>query len=99
MWDWIVQNTSWMYWTLPSGLAIASLFAAIALMAVWDMISPSAIRKGFFPIPTTRGDRFFIGIISMIAIFLLYVALVGQTALWIPLTISLAWFAIEGVWG
>jgi len=99
MWDWIMQNTSWMYWTVPSGLAIASLFAAIALMGVWDAVSPSLIRRGFFPIKTTRGDRFFIGIISMIAIFLLWLAFMGQTALWAPLTISVAWFAIEGIWG
>jgi predicted small integral membrane protein len=99
MWDWIVQNTSWMYWTLPSGLAIGGLFASLVLMTVWDMIAPSPIRKGFFPIRTTRGDRFFIGIISMIAIFLLYLAFVGQTALWIPLSISIGWFAVEGIWG
>ncbi|MCF8104708.1 MAG: DUF2160 domain-containing protein [Desulfohalobiaceae bacterium] len=99
MWDWIVQNTSWMYWTLPSVLAIGGLLAAIALMAVWDMIAPTTIRKGFFPIQTTRGDRFFIGIISMIAIFLIYIAFLGQTSLWIPLAISMAWFVIEGVWG
>ncbi len=99
MWDWIAYNTSWMYWTLPSLLAIGGLFAAIALMAAWDMIAPSTLRRGFFPIQTTRGDRFFIGVISMIAIFLIYLAFLGQTALWIPLSISIAWFALEGVWG
>ncbi|MCF8040396.1 MAG: DUF2160 domain-containing protein [Desulfohalobiaceae bacterium] len=99
MWDWIAYNTSWMYWTLPSLLAIGGLFAALLLMTVWDMIDPSTLRRGFFPIQTTRGDRFFIGVISMIAIFLIYLAFVGQTALWIPLSISIAWFALEGIWG
>ncbi|MDZ7762456.1 MAG: DUF2160 family membrane protein [Desulfovermiculus sp.] len=99
MWDWIVYNISWMYWSLPSVLVIGGLFTAIALMAVWDALSPSLVRRGFFPISTTRGDRFFIGIISMIAIFLIWLGLAGQTALWVPLTISLAWFAVEGIWG
>lgn len=99
MWDWIVTNTSWMYWTWQSGLAIGGLFAAIALMGVWDAASPSVARKGFFPIETTRGDRFFIGVVSLIAIFLIWLGFAGAAALWIPLVISVGWFAVEGVWG
>ncbi|MFO7932102.1 MAG: DUF2160 family membrane protein [Desulfosalsimonas sp.] len=99
MWDWIVTNTSWMYWTWQSGLAIGGLFAAIAFMGLWDAASPSVARKGFFPIETTRGDRFFIGVISLIAIFLIWLGFAGTSALWIPLVISVGWFAVEGVWG
>ena len=99
MWDWIVQNTSWMYWTLPSALAIGGLFAAIAFMTVWDIVCPSIARKGFLPIKTTRGDRFFIGIISTITILLIWLAFVEQNALWAPLLIAIAWFATEGIWG
>jgi len=97
--EWIATNTSWMYWTWPSGLAIGGLFFAIFLMGIWDAASPAIPRKGFFPIKTTRGDRFFIGIISMIAIFLIWLALAGAAALWVPLLLSIAWFAIEGRWG
>ena len=99
MWDWIATNTSWMYWTWQSGLAIGGLFAAIAFMGIWDAVTPSIPRKGFFPIQTTRGDRFFIGIISLIAIFLVWLGVFGTAALWVPLVLSVAWFAIEGIWG
>jgi predicted small integral membrane protein len=99
MLSWIAENTSWMYWTWQSGLAIGGLFFAIFLMGVWDAVSQSVPRKGFFPIKTTRGDRFFIGIISTIAIFLIWLGLVGSAALWVPLAISIVWFAAEGIWG
>jgi predicted small integral membrane protein len=97
--DWISVDTSWMYWTWQSGLTLGGLFAAIALMGIWDGIAPSVPRKGFLPIRTTRGDRFFIGIISLIAVFLIWLGIAGDTALWIPLAISLGWFAAEGGWG
>ncbi|ACV69380.1 DUF2160 domain-containing protein [Desulfohalobium retbaense] len=99
MLHWFQDFTSWMYWTLPSVLGIGGLFAAIGVMTVWDVLSPSVARKGFLPITTTRGDRFFIGIISTIAIFLIWLAFLGQTQLWAPLGISIVWFAIEGIWG
>ena len=97
--DWISLDISWMYWTWPSALAIGGLFAAIALMGIWDAISPSIPRKGFLPIKTPRGDRFFIGIISTITIFLLWLGFAGAVALWVPLSLSIAWFALEGRWG
>ncbi|MFP4650291.1 MAG: DUF2160 domain-containing protein [Desulfobacterales bacterium] len=99
LWDWLVYTTSWMYWTWQSLFAIGGLFAAIAFMGVWDAVSPSVARKGFFPVKTTRGDRFFIGVISLIAIFLVWLAIMGDSALWVPLVISVAWFATEGIWG
>ncbi len=97
--EWIAENIGWMYWTWPSGLAIGGLFVAIAFMTIWDVASPTPFRKGFLPIQTTRGDRFFIGVISTIAIFLFWLAFVGGKLLLIPLLISIAWFAIQGRWG
>ena len=53
-----------MAWTLP----VAVFFIAVALMLVgmtlWQLKSPSIERRGFLPIPTTRGDRLFIGLLS-----------------------------------
>jgi predicted small integral membrane protein len=33
-------------------------------MTVWEIKSPTTMRKGFLPIATTRGDRLFIGLLS-----------------------------------
>jgi predicted small integral membrane protein len=97
--EWFREATEWMYWTWQSGVAVGGLFAAIAFMAVWDAKNPSIPRKGFYPIHTTRGDRFFLGIISAIFILLLWLAFVGNTLLLVPTGIAVAWFAVQARWG
>ncbi len=99
MFEWITENTAWMYWTLPSAIAFITLFNVLVFMTVWEVLSPTVARKGFFPIRTTRGDRLFIGIISMIVIFLLWLAFVGNKQIWGPTLISAAWFFVQAKWG
>jgi predicted small integral membrane protein len=33
-------------------------------MTIWEIKSPTIMRKGFLPIATTRGDRLFIGLLA-----------------------------------
>jgi predicted small integral membrane protein len=99
MWQSIAESISWMYWTTPSVLFFVALFGTLALMGIWDAISPSPVRKGFLPIKTTRGDRYFIGIISSIAIFLVWLGFAGQAFLFAPLSISAAWCVVLGLKG
>lgn len=99
MWNWILDQTAWMYWTVPSGIAIGTLFLALAGMTVWDVISPSVPRKGFYPVVTRRGDRFFIGIMSTIFIFLVWLGVVGDESLLVPTAIAAGWALVQGRWG
>jgi predicted small integral membrane protein len=73
---------SWMAWTLPTAL----LFGAIALllmgMTVWQVISPSVERRGILPMPTTRGDRLFIGLLGSAFIHLGWLGLTGLPIWW-----------------
>ncbi len=84
------MNFEWMYWTPVT----AGIFIAIALMLVamgiWDFISPSVARKGFLPIPTTRGDRFFIGLLGSAYIHIAWMGLI-ELSLWFALLISIIW--------
>ena len=50
----------WMAWTLPTALFFLAIGAGLVIMTVWEMRSPTVLRKGLLPIATTRGDRFFI---------------------------------------
>lgn len=54
----------WMAWTPP----IVIFFTVIALMligmTVWEIKSPTTLRRGFLPLETTRGDRLFIGLLA-----------------------------------
>ncbi|OYU43023.1 MAG: hypothetical protein CFE44_20665 [Burkholderiales bacterium PBB4] len=75
----------WMAWTLP----VAVFFCCIALMLVgmtlWEIKSPTVMRQGFLPIPTTRGDRLFIGLLSAAYVNLAFVGLSGKLAEWFSL--------------
>jgi len=75
----------WMVWTIP----VAVFFTCIALMlvgmTVWEIKSPTVLRKGWLPIATTRGDRLFIGLLSAAYVNLAFVGLSGKLAEWLAL--------------
>ncbi|MBI3368261.1 MAG: DUF2160 domain-containing protein [Burkholderiales bacterium] len=75
----------WMVWTTP----VAVFFSVIALllvgMTVWEIKSPTTLRKGFLPLATTRGDRLFIGLLSAAYINLAFVGVSGKLAEWLHL--------------
>lgn len=58
------QALSWMAWTTPIAIFFLSVLLMLLGMTIWQIKSPSIERKGFLPIPTTRGDRLFIGLLS-----------------------------------
>lgn len=76
----------WMAWTTP----VAVFFTCIALMligmTVWEVKSPTAMRKGFLPIATTRGDRLFIGLLIAAYINLVWVGLGEKMGQWLSLS-------------
>lgn len=47
-------------------------------LTVWEIRSPTVLRKGFLPISTTRGDRVFIGLLGAAYINLAFVGLSGK---------------------
>jgi predicted small integral membrane protein len=55
---------SWMAWTPPVAVFFICIGLMLVGMTVWQIRSPSIERKGFLPIPSTRGDRLFIGLLS-----------------------------------
>jgi predicted small integral membrane protein len=55
---------SWMAWTPPVAIFFICIGLMLVGMTVWQIRSPSIERKGFLPIPSTRGDRLFIGLLS-----------------------------------
>jgi len=97
--DWFADTLGWMYWTVPSALTIGGLLCTIAAMAVWDRVSPSVARVGFLPMPTTRGDRLFISVMSIVGVHLLWLAFFGTAWLWVGTVIAAAWCALLARWG
>ena len=54
----------WMAWTLPVAVFFSAIVLMLALMTVWELRSPTVLRKGWLPMATTRGDRLFIGLLA-----------------------------------
>ncbi len=54
---------SWMAWTTEVAVFFIAVVLMLVGMTIWQLKSPSIERKGWLPIPTTRGDRLFIGLL------------------------------------
>lgn len=93
----------WMVWTTPVAVFFGCIVLMLAGMTVWEIRSPTRLRKGFLPIATTRGDRLFIGLLSAAYINLAWVGLAGQIAQWLSLenepSIWISFVASMGVLG
>ncbi len=76
---------NWMVWTTPVAVFFISIALMLTGMTVWEIKSPTTLRKGFLPIETTRGDRLFIGLLSAAYINLGFVGLSGKFAEWLKL--------------
>ena len=92
------MGLEWMYWTAQTAIFFISLFLMIMGMLVWELISPTNVRKGFLMIPTTRGTRFFLGLLGSAYIHLAWLAFTDWT-LWIALPIAICWVIIVMRWG
>jgi len=75
----------WMAWTFPVALFFGCIVLMLAAMTVWEIRSPTVLRKGFLPIATTRGDRLFIGLLAAAYLNLLFVGMAGRLAEWFSL--------------
>ncbi len=84
------MSFEWMYWTKPTAIFFIGIFLMICGMLVWELVSPTIERRGFLMIPTTRGTRFFLGLLGSAYIHLGWLGLVG-TPLWWPLAISIVY--------
>jgi predicted small integral membrane protein len=76
----------WMAWTLPVAVFFTSIAVMLVVMTVWEIRSPTTLRRGWLPIATTRGDRLFIGLMAAAWVNLGFVALSEK---------AMAWFNLE----
>jgi len=75
----------WMAWTLPVAVFFCAIVVMLASMTVWELKSPTVMRKGFLPIATTRGDRLFIGLLAAAYVNLAFVAVSERMVGWFGL--------------
>ena len=88
----------WMSWTAQTAVLFALIIGAIIALTIWERVSPTALRRGFLPMPTTRGDRYFIGLLATGFILMLWLGLTAASPWW-ALALSAAAMAAIGRWG
>jgi len=94
----------WMAWTLPVAVFFVSIVLMLAGMTLWELKSPTTLRRGFLPMATTRGDRLFIGLLAAAYVNLAFVAfsekmigwfgLDSEPSIWISFAISMGLLAL-----
>jgi predicted small integral membrane protein len=75
----------WMAWTLPVAIFFTCIVLMLIGMTVWELKSPTTLRRGWLPMETTRGDRLFIGLLSAAYLNLAFVAVSEKMIEWFSL--------------
>ena len=92
------MGLGWMVWTVPTAIFFVVIAVVLVGMTVWQVAAPSPERRGFLPIPTTPGDRLFVGLLVSAYVQLAWIGLT-DASLWVALAISLVWMAVVMRWG
>ena len=92
------MGLEWMVWTVPTAIFFVIIAFILAGMTVWQGVAPSPQRRGFLPIPTTPGDRLFVGLLVSGYLNLVWIGLT-EASLWIVLAVCLVWMAAVMRWG
>ena len=75
----------WMAWTLPVAVFFSCIALMLVVMTIWEIKSPTTLRRGWLPIATTRGDRLFIGLMAAAWVNLGFVGLSEKAMTWFNL--------------
>jgi predicted small integral membrane protein len=92
------MNLEWMAWTLPTALFFLGIVLLLALYTVWGLRSPSVPRRGLLPMPTTRGDRLFVGLMGSAYINLAWLGLT-EASQWFAVALSVLFMLFIARWG
>ncbi len=87
-----------MAWTWQTALFFVLLAATLLVMTGLALLRPEADRIGILGLPTTRGDRLFLTLLSAAFIHLGWLALAGEAPLWGGSALSLVWGAALFRW-
>jgi len=88
----------WMAWTPLTAAFFVAIALLLAAYSVLGVLRPSLPRNGFLPIPTTRGDRLFIGLLGAAFINLAWAGL-SDASQWLAALIWLPWLIVVARWG
>ena len=88
----------WMAWTPPTAGFFAAIALILAVYTLWGVLSPSIPRRGLLPMPTTRGDRLFVGLLVSAYVNLAWAG-VTEASQWYAASIWVPFMLVIGRWG
>ena len=91
-------DLSWMAWTQPVAIFFIAIAATLVAFGVLQFVMPTYERRGFLPVPTTRGDRLFMSLLGSAYIHLIWLAFSDASLLYASV-ISVAYAAVMLRWG
>ena len=84
---------TWMAWTLPTAVFFGAIASALLVLIALELKRPTLISRGWLPMATTRGDRFFISLLGAAFIHLLWLGLTPWSVLY-GSGLALVWFVV-----
>lgn len=76
-----MDHFAWMAWTVPTAIFFAAIAITLSVMTFLAARYPEAERYGVLRIPTTRGDRLFLSLVTAAVIHLAWIGFIGTDAL------------------
>jgi predicted small integral membrane protein len=64
-----------MAWTWPTAIFFVAILIGLMTMTIVELRWPGQDRRGFLPMVTSRGDRFFISLLSAAFLHLIWLGL------------------------
>ncbi len=92
------MGLDWMAWTLPSALFFVCIATALLMMTLLEVFRPTTKRRGFLPLETTRGDRFFMSLLGSAFIHVIWLA-VSDSSILFASALSVMYGTILMRWG
>jgi predicted small integral membrane protein len=88
------MSLDWMAWTVPTAAFFLLVGLALSALTVLELLRPTRLRRGWMPLATTRGDRFFISLLAAAFVHVVWLAVtdvspLGATALSVLLAAGL----------
>lgn len=65
-------DLTWMAWTQPVAIFFVAIAGMLVVFGVLQVVMPTYERRGFLPVPTTRGDRLFMSLLGSAFIHLIW---------------------------
>ena len=93
-----MAGLDWMAWTGPTAVFFGAIASALVLLTVWELRAPSITRRGFLPMESTRGDRFFISLLTAAYLHIGFIATTDIPVWWVSVGCILSTLVIMR-WG